>query len=207
MRLLFELRTATGTRSKWIVNTFAVALILTRKPSSQTMRIINSTHADIDNIFLLYDEAVAFQKTKFDKHWLDFDRAMVAKEIALKKQWKIMEGDAIGCIFAIAYEDPFIWQERNDDPAIYIHRIVTNPIFRGKQYVKRIITWAKGHALENNKRFIRMDTWGDNEPLIRYYTDCGFTFLGTTTPIASAQLPKHYSAIFLSLFEIDLSTC
>ena len=47
-----------------------------------------------------------------------------------------------------------------------------------------------------------MDTWGDNEALINYYTKCGFTFLGTITPTASKQLPKHYSAIFLSLFEI-----
>ena len=49
-----------------------------------------------------------------------------------------------------------------------------------------------------------MDTWGDNQKLIDYYTECGFAFLGTITPTASNQLPKHYSAIFLSLFEIKV---
>ena len=49
-----------------------------------------------------------------------------------------------------------------------------------------------------------MDTWGDNEALINYYTKCGFDYLGSITPTASKHLPKHYSAIFLSLFQIKL---
>ena len=167
-------------------------------------RIINSSRADLETIFMLYDEAVAYQKTKFDKHWLAFDRAMVIKEIDEKRQWKIMEGDEVVCIFAITYEDPYIWHEYNDDPAIYIHRIVTSPLYHGRQYVKLIIEWAKEHAIEHHLKYIRMDTWGDNQKLIDYYVRCGFTFLGTVTPIATGQLPKHYSAIFLSLFEIKL---
>ncbi len=166
------------------------------------MQILNSTTNDIDTIFSLYDDAVAFQKTKFDKHWLSFDRAMVVKEIAENRQWKIVEGDVVSCIFAIAYEDPFIWKEKNEDPAIYIHRIVTHPLYHGRQYVKAIIEWAKEHASTYNKAYIRMDTWGDNKVLINYYVKCGFNFLGTITPTASDQLPEHYSAIFLSLFEI-----
>jgi ribosomal protein S18 acetylase RimI-like enzyme len=138
------------------------------------MRILNSNISDMDTIFMLYDEAVAFQKTKFDKHWLAFDRAMVEKEIEEKRQWKIMEGDDVACIFAITYSDPFIWQERNDDPAVYIHRIVTNPAYRGGQYVKIIVEWAREHAAENNKMYVRMDTWGDNQALIDYYSSCGF---------------------------------
>ncbi len=168
------------------------------------MTIINSESTDIETIFNLYDKAVAFQKTKFDKHWLDFDREMVQAEIAEGRQWKIMEGNDVACIFAIAYEDPFIWKEKNADPSIYIHRIVTNPAFRGKGYVKQIVAWAKEHAHAHHKKFIRMDTWGDNEALINYYQACGFKFLGTITPTASKQLPKHYSAIFLSLFEIEV---
>ena len=169
------------------------------------MQIINSKMGEIDAIFNLYDEAIAFQKTKFDKHWLSFDSGMVETEIAENRQWKITEGEEILCIFAIAYEDPFIWQEKNADPAIYIHRIVTNPLHRGKQLVKSIIEWAKVHAKATNKEFIRMDTWGDNEALINYYSKCGFNFLGTITPESNADLPEHYSALFLSLFEIKIN--
>jgi ribosomal protein S18 acetylase RimI-like enzyme len=168
------------------------------------MRIINSSIDDIDTIFKLYDAAVAFQKTKFDKHWLSFDKEMVEKEIAENRQWKIMEGHEVVCIFAIAYQDPFIWKEKDSDPSIYIHRIVTNPTYRGRQYIKTIIDWAKCHAKETKKDYIRMDTWGDNKALIKYYVACGFNFLGTIIPTASDDLPKHYSSIFLSLFEIKV---
>jgi ribosomal protein S18 acetylase RimI-like enzyme len=169
-----------------------------------TMQILSSQDNDISAIFNLYEEAVAYQKTKFDKHWLPFDRGMVEKEIKEKKQWKIMEGDDIACIFAIAYEDPFIWKEKNEDPAVYIHRIVTHPSYHGRHYVKAIVDWARVHAFENAKQFIRMDTWGDNEKLKDYYVDCGFDFIGSITPEASDKLPQHYSAIFLSLFQIRL---
>ena len=168
------------------------------------MQILSSQPTDISGIFKLYDEAVAYQKTKFDKHWLPFDPDMVKKEIEEEKQWKIMEGDVMACIFAIAYDDPFIWKEKNSDPSIYIHRLVTHPAFHGRHYVKAIVDWAKEHAKEKGKQFIRMDTWGDNERLKEYYVSCGFDFLGTITPEASDKLPQHYSAINLSLFEIRL---
>lgn len=168
--------------------------------------ILKSSPQDIDTIFSLYDDAVAYQKTKFEKHWLPFDREMVKKEIEEGRQWKIMEGHEVACVFAIAYDDPFIWAEKNADPSVYIHRIVTHSAFRGGGYVKKIIEWASEHAKENNKRFIRMDTWGDNRELIDYYIRCGFNFLGIITPSATENLPSHYSSILLGLFEIELAT-
>ena len=166
--------------------------------------VLKSNFTDINTIFTFYEDAVAYQKTKFNKHWLPFDRGMVEREVANGLQWKIMEGDQVACVFAIAFEDPFIWAEKNKDPAIYIHRIVTHSAFRGGGYVKTIIEWAKQYSKENDKRFIRMDTWGDNEELINYYVKCGFDYLGTITPQATENLPKHYSSIFLSLFEIKV---
>ena len=168
------------------------------------MKIIASNVEDIETIFDFYDMAVIYQKTKFDKHWLPFDKAMVAKEVNDGLQFKIVEGDDVACVFAIAHDDPFIWKEKNADPSVYIHRIVTHPNFRGRHYVKAIIEWAKEYAKEHQKQYIRMDTWGDNQSLIDYYVRCGFRFLGIITPEASDTLPKHYSAITLSLFEIKV---
>jgi ribosomal protein S18 acetylase RimI-like enzyme len=168
------------------------------------MTIVQSTEADIETIFDFYKMAVTYQKTKFHKHWLPFDREMVRKEVAANRQWKIMEDDETACVFAIAYDDPFIWKEKNADPSIYIHRIVTHHSFRGKNYVKAIIEWAKAHAKEQDKKFIRMDTWGDNEGLINYYISCGFNFLGQVIPEPTDELPAHYSAIVLGLFEIEI---
>ena len=87
---------------------------------------------------------------------------------------------------------------------MYIHRIVTNPEFRGRRYVPAITEWAKNHAREKGLRFVRMDTWNDNRKLLDYYQNCGFKFVGTIAPEESDTLPAHYRGLILALLEIDL---
>ena len=168
------------------------------------MQIINSTEPDIETIFTFYDYAIAYQKTKFNKHWQGFDLDLVEKEISENRQWKIIVDGEIVCVFAITFNDEVIWGERDKQPSIYIHRIVTHPDYRGKNYVKDIVEWAKEYGKENNRQFIRLDTWGDNEKLIQHYTNCGFTFLGLSPEMKSELLPKHYDSLRLSLFEIAI---
>jgi len=168
------------------------------------MQILNSTFEDIDAIFKLYDAAAEFQKSVSSKQWQGFERSLVEKEISENRQWKIMEGDQIACIFAITFNDPLIWNERDKDPAIYIHRIVTNPDFRGGSYVREIARWAKVYAKSIDKKFVRMDTWGDNLKLKEYYVSCGFEYLGVTVLKDTTGLPKHYEGLTLSLFEIPV---
>ncbi|MEO6612110.1 MAG: GNAT family N-acetyltransferase [Chitinophagaceae bacterium] len=168
------------------------------------MQIINSNMADIPVMLEFYDIAREYQKAKSLRHWQSFEPGLIEKEINEKRQWKIMEDDTIACIFMIAYEDPFIWGEKDKDPSVYIHRIVTHPAWRGRNYTAAIIEWAREHAKEKNKHFIRMDTWGDNPKLIDYYTKCGFNFLKIITPEETKHLPAHYSCISLGLFEIPV---
>jgi ribosomal protein S18 acetylase RimI-like enzyme len=169
------------------------------------MEIINSTASDFDRIFELYDAAVAFQKTVFNKQWQGFEPDLIRKETSEDRQWKIIIDGEIACIFAITFEDKAIWAEKDADPSIYIHRIVTNPVFRGANFVKHIVAWAVPYARSMNKKYVRMDTWGDNEKLISYYQSCGFNFLGIITPDYTT-LPKHYEGITLSLFEIAVES-
>ncbi|HEY1024527.1 MAG TPA: GNAT family N-acetyltransferase [Sphingobacteriaceae bacterium] len=168
------------------------------------MFIANSTPEDIGTIFHLYDEAVKFQKTVFNKQWQGFDRDLIEQEIAENRQWKIVIDGRVACIFAITFSDPLIWKEKDQDPSIYIHRIVTNPSFRGGAFVKEIVKWAKVYAKSIDKQYIRMDTWGDNLKLREYYVSCGFEYLGITVMENTAGLPKHYEGLSLSLFQIEV---
>jgi len=168
------------------------------------MKFLNSEPTDLDEIFWLYDLAIEFQKTVFDKSWLPFDRKLIEREIAERRNWKIVIDDRIACVYSIVFEDSLIWKEKSADSAIYIHRITTNPDFRGNKFVPKIVEWAKAYAKSIEKDFVRMDTWGDNQKLIDYYTACGFKFLGVVTPNEIEKLPKHYEGITLSLFEIKL---
>lgn len=168
------------------------------------MEIQNSTKEDIDEIFRLYRIATDFQKTKFIVHWPEFERNLVETEINEKRQWKIVIDNRIACIWATTFDDPQIWEERNDDPAVYIHRIASDPEFRGQNLVEQITSWSKQYATANNKKFVRMDTVGDNPGLIAYYTKCGFDFLGLSKLSNTDGLPAHYHNATVSLFQIEL---
>lgn len=131
---------------------------------------------------------------------------MVLKEITENKQWKVMDpNENICCIFATAYNDPIIWGQKDEAPSIYLHRIVTNPVFRGKNYVLNIIDWAKEFGAKHQKKYIRIDTWGQNKKLVDYYIKCGFTFIGLTCPANTSALPSHYSTALLALLEIEIT--
>jgi ribosomal protein S18 acetylase RimI-like enzyme len=168
------------------------------------MIILNSTQQDIPTIFSLYEAATNYQKTKFNRWWQPFDPVMVQREIEEGRQWKILIDGEVACIFAIAFADPEIWGAKNADPAIYIHRIVTHPAFKGRGIMHHIVEWAKEYAKTNNRQYIRMDTWGDNDELVGYYVKCGFSLLGTITPAETGALPAHYNCISLALLQIDV---
>jgi hypothetical protein len=167
-------------------------------------QILNSNPSDIDSIFNLYELATEFQKTKFRVHWPSFERSLVETEITEKRQWKLIIDDKIACVWATTFSDPQIWEEREVDSCVYIHRIATNPVFRGQNFVKLIVEWSKSYAAENNKDFVRLDTIGDNLKLINHYTNCGFDFLGLLKLKNTEGLPKHYDQATVSLFQIAL---
>ncbi len=169
------------------------------------MEILNSAIDDMDEIFRLYKAATDFQKTKPVVQWLEFDKSVIKNEIEESRQWKIIIDDKIACIWGTTFSDPSIWEDRNNDRAVYIHRIATNPDFRGQNLVSKIVGWAKQYAKKNDKEFIRIDTVGNNEKLIDYYTTCGFSFLGLSKLKDTSGLPEHYQNATVSLLEIKMS--
>ena len=169
------------------------------------INILNSSLKDIDEIFRLYKIATDFQKIKFpDNQWPVFERSLVTTEIKENRQWKIVINNTIACIWATNFSDPEIWKEKDIDPAVYIHRIATNPDFRGQNLVLEIVKWATIYAFENDKNFVRMDTCGDNNKLINHYTTNGFEFLGMKKLKNSNNLPSHYLDADVCYFEINL---
>ena len=168
------------------------------------MQIINSAPEDIDIIFSLYEAGTQHQKKVAEKHWKGFDRVLIETDISEQRLFKIVEDDRIACIFSITLQDPFIWKEKDKDPAVYIHRIATHPDFRGKGYVRHIVQWAKEYAVRTGKSYIRMDTGSGNDKLNNYYISCGFNYLGVIAPVATDELPAHYKDGASSLFEIAL---
>jgi len=169
------------------------------------MIITNSNLDDIPEIFRLYKLATEFQKIKFPKNqWPEFEKEFISTEVIENRQFKLLIENKIACIWAITYSDPQIWEDSENNSSIYIHRIATNPEFRGNNFVQSIVEWSRIYALKQNKQFIRMDTCGKNHRLINYYKNCGFNFLGMKKLKNTSELPSHYYKADVCFFEIEL---
>ncbi|QXP58700.1 GNAT family N-acetyltransferase [Olleya sp. HaHaR_3_96] len=170
------------------------------------MTIQNATINDIEDIFKLYKIASDYQKTKKTVVvWPDFERQLVATEIKENRQFKLIINNTIACVWAITFKDDQIWETSQNDNAMYIHRIATNPEFRGQHFVTKIVDWAKGYASTKAIDYIRLDTLGNNTGLIAYYKQSGFDFLGIFDLKNTNGLPEHYHNQPACLFQIQLS--
>ena len=168
------------------------------------MEILNSKAEDINEIFRLYKIASDYMKDRYIVYWPEFARSLVETEIKENRQWKMIIDGQVACVWATTFNDAQIWEERDNDPSVYIHRIATNPNFRGQNFVTKIVAWSKDYAKENKKNYIRLDTVGENKGLIEHYTKCGFDYLGLLKLQNTEGLPAHYNNAAVSLFEIKI---
>lgn len=156
------------------------------------MQIENCSMDDVETILSLYEAARKLQTQNKVVIWPLFEESLIKQEIQEGRQWKIVVDGAIGCVWAVAFEDKQIWEDKDKGDAIYIHRIATNPSLRGNRYVDAIVAWAKAYAKQMGKQYVRLDTLGNNTGLIKHYTSAGFTFLGIFVLTNTAGLPGHY---------------
>jgi ribosomal protein S18 acetylase RimI-like enzyme len=171
----------------------------------KNLKIRKSKLNDTDTILELYDAAIQFQTKKRMVIWPKFERSFVEKEIQEQRQWKLVTGNEIVCVWAITFNDKEIWEDRDKNDSIYIHRIAGNPNYRGNRFIDTIVTWAKDYALSKGKQYIRLDTLGNNTRLIEHYTSAGFNFLGIWKLTNTQNLAEHYHREpNCCFFEIDL---
>ena len=167
--------------------------------------ILNAELDDIEMIFQLYRAAADYQRSKACVVvWPEFEKELVLNEIREGRKWKLLVENQIGCVWAVAFKDDQIWPDSANDKAIYIHRIAANPNFRGQNFVRQIVDWAREYATSQKIDFIRLDTIGNNQRLIDHYCDAGFEYLGMFELQDTTGLPDHYSHDAAALFEIDL---
>lgn len=169
------------------------------------IKIKNCSLSDVIDIMALYQAARELQTERGMVVWPYFEDAFLKKEINENRQWKITFDGAIACNWAITFEDKEIWGIKDKNDSIYIHRICTNPELRGNRYIDEIVKWSREYAKQVGKRFVRLDTLGNNIKLIEHYTSAGFSFLGMVKLTDTEQLPAHYqNERNCCLFELDV---
>ena len=168
------------------------------------MEIVKTSPEDIGAMRYMWEEALHFQKESGYPVWPEFPEEIIAKEIESGLNYKLSSGGEILCYFSIAFSDPVIWGEREKSDALYLHRGVTNPAFRGLSLTRFILEWARVMVKLINRKYIRIDTWGSNTSLINYYTRSGFKHIGYRQMDEAPGLPAHYRNLRLAIFETEV---
>ena len=151
---------------------------------------------DIPRLTEMFDEAAAFQQRISEQRWMGFEAERLESEIDREQIWKLVDGDQIA-------SDEQIWENSENDRAIYLHRIAVTEQYRGKGCMQAILEWSKSLCVERGWDFIRVDTWARNEKLVGYYIQCGFRYVREIDPADIEGLPAHYGQP-LALLQLDV---
>ena len=167
-------------------------------------KIENTAEDDMEFIFRLFEEAIAYQKRKKYNVWKNYDTNLLRNEMQNKTQYKIVTGNKTALVFSVVYDDRLLWGEREKGDSIYLHRIVVNPAFKGHRLFGLLLEWSIRHAESRNLKFVRMDTWGDNLNIIKYYESFGFIFMGNQRTPNSPELPIQHRGLYVALLEFPI---
>jgi ribosomal protein S18 acetylase RimI-like enzyme len=165
------------------------------------MKVINTELSDLDLIYQLFEESIRYQEAKGYPVWRNYDKGAISRDIEQDNQYKIVAGDDVLIVFSVAYTDKVIWRAMDQGDAVYLHRIVVNPAFKGQKLFGRILDWAKDHARQKGLPYVRMDTWAANPKIISYYQRFGFAFVENFTTPNTDELPVHNRGLGLALLE------
>ena len=166
------------------------------------INIIPTTAADEGFIYRLFDDAIQYQLQHGYPAWKGYDKKALQAEIARQLQYKIVKGTDILGIFSISYNDPEIWAEWDTGQALFLHRTITNPAFKGQQVFALMRNWAVAFAREKQLHYIRMDTWADNLQLIAYYQKYGFRAVANRVTSNAPELPGQNRNLRVTLLEL-----
>lgn len=167
-------------------------------------KIENTSREDLEFIYHLFDHSVKYQESRGYATWKNYDKDALIKDVENKSQYKVIIDAQIGIVFSVRYTDKIIWREMNQGDAIYLHRIVVNPVFKGLKLFGEILSWSIDQAKQKKLSCVRMDTWASNLHIIDYYKSFGFRFLGNYTTPDTLELPAHNRNLAVALLELKL---
>lgn len=166
------------------------------------MKIRPSIHSDVRTFRSFWDAALAYQKGRQLPLWPPFPESHIEQEIQAGLHFSSdFPNGVLAGYFSVALSDELIWAREERGDAVYIHRMCVNPLRRGSNLAQSVLVWSREYALSVGRKFIRMDTWADNQRLVGYYIDCGFHYIGDRQLGDVTGLPPHYSNTRLALFQ------
>src|SRR5688572_32367700 len=97
------------------------------------IEVRNTVMQDLKEIFELFEHSIQYQEKKGYPVWKNYDKDAVIKDLTDKNQYKVVIDEQMAIVFSVCYTDGIIWRERERGDAVYLHRIVVNPEFKGQK--------------------------------------------------------------------------
>lgn len=169
------------------------------------MRIKTSNLSDEACFLAFWNAALVYQRENKLPLWPDYPATKIREEVQHGLHFSVFNpnDDLVG-YFSVVLSDPVIWAGDEKGDAIYIHRMCVNPAVKGGRLAQYVLAWACGYAAAKKRKYVRMDTWGDNLRLVDYYTSCGFRHIRTRNLGDVPELPPHYNNAVLALFQNEI---
>jgi ribosomal protein S18 acetylase RimI-like enzyme len=166
------------------------------------MKILRSISSATTEFRDFWDTALSYQKAVGSQLWPSYPAEKIEDEIRSGLHFSVfLPDDVLAGYFSLALSDELIWEQKERGDAVYIHRMCGNPMCKGKNLAASVLSWAYGFATGAGRKFVRMDTWADNERLLNYYIACGFQHVRNRQLGIVPGLSPHYENINLALFE------
>ncbi|MBE7170039.1 MAG: GNAT family N-acetyltransferase [Williamsia sp.] len=166
--------------------------------------ITNAAPSDLPEIYLLFEEAIRFQKANNYIGWNNYDKEWIKADIKNGLLFKLICHNETAGVFSICFSDALIWRERETGNAVYLHRIVINRKFAGRKMFNKVLAGAIQLAKSRGLNYIRMDTWAENDRIIAYYKSYGFLFIENYTTPGTEDLPVQHRNLHVALLEKEV---
>lgn len=133
---------------------------------------------DMETIIGMVDEAAAWLETRGTDQWASPwpNRAgrdgRILRGIRTGRTWIAEEDDEpVATVTYCRHGNHKLWNsEEQDDPAVYISRLIVSRKHMGDQIGASLIDWAAFQAVKAwNAQWIRIDVWTTNIALYNYY--------------------------------------
>ena len=165
-------------------------------------RIGKTVVGDLETIYQLFEQAITYQKANNYVGWNAYDKDFIQREIQEGLHYKITADGQILAVFSTCLNDEFIWREKETGNAFYLHRVITNPAFKGQRQFEKVLNWAIDYAGQQGRVYIRIDTWLNNPKIIDFYKGYGFQFVEAFTTDDTDKLPVQHRNLSLALLEL-----
>ena len=168
------------------------------------VHIINTTPEDLPLVYWLFDQAILYQRQHGYPAWKGYEKNALSFEVEQLLQYKAVQYHHVLAIFSISYSDPATWGEWDTGNALFLHRIITHPQFKGQRVFGKVREWALQKAREKGLDYIRIDTWTDNPTIIAFYKDYGFHIVAAHVTPDSPELPAQNRNLRVTLMQLPV---